>query len=110
MSLVLDWGNSALGDPVDGVSEVLDGEDLGLGGLGDVLVTKKFGVLGMSIVRELVKSDGRLMGSVGFVLGHLGEGHLELLKSEFELSLGAIGFTPLGDVFHISELISGDDL
>jgi len=107
--LVLDWGDSVLGSPVDGVGEVgfikLDG-----GGLSEWCgnVTVKFFHLGEGFVGEEVVSNS--VGVVGISVEGLDlvvSGN-ELFLSEHEFSDGSVGFTVFRDVGHEFVVFTGE--
>ena len=98
MSLVLDWSNGTLGNPVNLISKVR-GIKLGIVELGLELslVTVHSLPLLWGVVRHVVDTTGR--GSLNSVaLINLCEGLLELSSSESELSGGSVRFSVLGDV------------
>ena len=110
MSLVLNWGDSVLGSPVDGGGFDLL-EDLNVSDLVWVgNVTVKFFHLGVGFVGEEVVSNG--VGVVGVSVEGLdlvvsGD---ELSLSEHEFSDGSVGFTVFGNVGHEFVVFGGEDI
>ena len=102
MSLVLNWGDGTLGSPVDGVGEVRSIEFLSVKSLIWVgLVSKESLVFFMGPVRHVVELNLVSIRSISVVFLDELQVLLEDVESELELSLGSVGFTPLGDVLHV---------
>jgi len=109
-SLVLDGGDTSLGDPVDGGLDVGLVEELG-GGVGLLelsSVSEHLLHLSRGNIGELVESDG--VGSVlGVVLLDGGKLLLELGGSELELSLSSVRLSVLGNVSDELVVLSGEE-
>ena len=111
LTLVLNWGDGTLGDPVDGVGEVgliKDGDVLST--LELVLVTEESLVLRWGPVRHVVDTDGGHTSVLGVVVLDLGEGLGELSLSELELGSGSVGFTVLSNVLDEFVVLGGESL
>jgi hypothetical protein len=107
--LVLDWGNSTLGNPVNRVSKVAIVEDLDVllksHTIVDLLVSSKDLSLLSSPSGELVDANDMGHGWIGVDVIDLSQVLLEDLRSELVLSSSSVVLVVLNNVGH--ELVVG---
>ena len=106
--MVLNWGDSVLGSPVDGGSEVGLVKEWGLGGSGDGFVTVKFLHLGEGGIGEEVVSNGVGVVGIGVEGLDLVVSGDELFFSEHEFGNSSVGFTVFGNVGHEFVVFGGE--
>jgi hypothetical protein len=113
LSLVLNWGNSTLSDPVDLISEVFFGEDLGLVlalDIIDLLITEESFLLLKGPVGQEVSCKDVGVGRVIVVGLNLGKVLGEKIESESVLGLVGVDLVVLSDVREEFGLSSRDRL